>query len=680
MSTIATPTELELVIERVRLLTALRFAWLAERSVDHEGRRRGDDEVNLGDLDHPADEADWRHQMAPKEVGERLAEVDELLKAETIADRPARLRVLTHMFGLSPIEVDIVHACVAASLDPGLARQFAALHHDTTLRAPSEPVVARVFSHGRTPLWTAESPLRTWSIVAESDTDAGPSTLRLDPHILAWLHGVDELHTDLVGRAAIHPPENPLEAWHFAEVAERFRPSAPNEAVDPLRFCIRGPMGSGRRTFAACVAEQLGLPLLVVDADRVEPAAWPRTFHLAQRQAFLDGCALAFVGDATIEQPWPIRGALFPVQFVIAGRGDHPVPAPELRDEGVDIAGPTVAERHELWARYCPGSVDWPEPGRSDVVERPHTVVGDIGRVGRRAPESPEEAAALLRSMTSGRVGTLVVSLETPYAMDDLVVPDRERALLDTLLFEARDRRTLWESPGAHRMLGSPGVVALFAGEPGLGKTMAAQIVAAELGLELLRVNAAETISKYIGETSKNLDLLLRQTQDLDVVLLFDEADTMFSRRTDVKDAHDRFANTDTNFLLQAIEQYPGIAILATNRRDQIDDAFTRRVRYIVEFPRPDAPARLELWTKMLGAVAGPKTTGRLGPTLAALADHVDTTGAEIKHAVLNATFIARRIGAQIGPDQLLLGLDQELAKEGRSLSERERSRMLAHA
>jgi len=554
------------------------------------------------------------------------------------------------------------------------------LHHDPALRAPSEPVVARVFGHGRTPLWTAESPLRIWMIVEETPIDAGPAVLGIDPQILAWLHGVDELNSELVGVVSVQPAEQPLSAWPVDEVTDRFRPSSPTGAVDPVRFTVRGPAGSGRRTFAACVADRLGLPLLVIDADRVDPARWTRTFHLAQRQAFLDRCALGFVGPMAIEQPWPVRSALFPIQFLIAARNEHPISAPELSDEGIDLPGPTMAERHELWTRYCPESAGWDEPGRGDVIERPNTVIGDIGRVGQRTPASSSEAAALLRSFNSGRVGTLAVALETPYSMTDLVVPPRERALLDALLFEARDRRNLWESADARRMFGTSGVVALFAGGPGLGKTMAAQVVAAELGLELLRVNAAETISKYVGETSKNLDQLLRRAQDLDVVLLFDEADTMFSRRTEVKDAHDRFANTDTNFLLQAIERYPGIAILATNRRDQIDDAFTRRLRYVIEFPRPDAAARFELWQNVIDGLEGADVTSSLVPTLRALADHIETTGAEIKHSALNATFIARRTNCRVGVDELLGGLDQELAKEGRSLSERERTRMMSDA
>ena len=161
-----------------------------------------------------------------------------------------------------------------------------------------------------------------------------------------------------------------------------------------------------------------------------------------------------------------------------------------------------------------------------------------------------------------------------------------------------------------------------------------------------------------------------------DAVLLFDEADALFSRRTEVKDAHDRYANTDTNHLLQAVESYGGVALLATNRKSNIDAAFLRRLRYVLDFPKPGAEERAELWRRLVAELAGDEAARRLSPGLGRLAESIEVTGAQIKFAVLTALFAARRDNAPVGMPHLLRGLERELIKEGRALSERDRERL----
>src|SRR5262249_34306246 len=167
---------------------------------------------------------------------------------------------------------------------------------------------------------------------------------------------------------------------------------------------------------------------------------------------------------------------------------------------------------------------------------------------------------------------------------DDLVVPERVPEALEDFAFEARDRVTFWESPCAQRLFPrGTGLVALFGGPPGTGKTMAAQVIAAALELDLFRIDLAPVVSKYIGETAKHLGQIFARAARMNAVLLFDEADALFSKRTEVKDAHDRYANADTSYLLQLLEEYRGIVILATNKKQNIDPAFIRRVRYVFE-------------------------------------------------------------------------------------------------
>ncbi|MDL1901450.1 ATP-binding protein, partial [Anaerolineae bacterium CFX9] len=262
---------------------------------------------------------------------------------------------------------------------------------------------------------------------------------------------------------------------------------------------------------------------------------------------------------------------------------------------------------------------------------------------------------------------------------DDLVVSESLRDQLRDYVYEARERAALWEQHAEARRLfpQGRGLAALFSGPPGTGKTMAAQVIAAELGLELFRIDLSTVISKYVGETAYNLQKILVRAKDMDAVLFFDEADALYARRTEVRDAHDRYANTDTNHLLQAIEAYDGLAILATNRKSAIDPAFLRRLRYVMEFSKPDAGQRWELWLRMIGALAGEDALRPLQPVIEKFAAELELTGAQIKFAVLSALFTARREERPLSTEHLLRGLDRELSKEGRALNERERARLL---
>nr|WP_276603085.1 ATP-binding protein [Nannocystis pusilla] len=214
----------------------------------------------------------------------------------------------------------------------------------------------------------------------------------------------------------------------------------------------------------------------------------------------------------------------------------------------------------------------------------------------------------------------------------------------------------------------------MFTGPAGTGKTMAAQVLAAQLGQDLVRIDLATIVSKYIGETAKNLRKIFSVAAGMSAVLLFDEADALFARRTDVRDSHDRHANSDTNYLLQLLEDFAGVAVLASNKKANIDPAFIRRIRHVLEFPRPDAAARRQIWQQVLselGAEVSPAALDTLGG--------VDLSGAQIKNAVLAATFVARSEKRPLGVGQLVRGLERELDKDGRALERRDRERLVVH-
>ena len=205
---------------------------------------------------------------------------------------------------------------------------------------------------------------------------------------------------------------------------------------------------------------------------------------------------------------------------------------------------------------------------------------------------------------------------------------------------------------------------------------MAAQVIAADLELDLFRVDLSSVVSKYVGETSQNLERILSRAENMDIVLFFDEADALFGKRTEIKDAHDRFANTDTNYLLQAIENYAGIVLLASNKKANIEPAFIRRLRYVLEFSPPDENQRFTIWDQIIAELTDPKTARGLESQLRTLAKEVSLTGAQIKFSILAAVFVARKEGEPLNTRHLLRGLKRELLKEGRSLSEREMEKL----
>jgi SpoVK/Ycf46/Vps4 family AAA+-type ATPase len=257
------------------------------------------------------------------------------------------------------------------------------------------------------------------------------------------------------------------------------------------------------------------------------------------------------------------------------------------------------------------------------------------------------------------------------------MLPTALHRVLDHFLFEAKERVRFWENPSASRLFPrGRALVAMMTGPPGTGKTMAAQVIASELGLDLFRIDLASSLSKYIGETAKNLARIFARAAEMNAVLLFDEADALFSKRTDVQDAHDRYANTDTNYLLQLIEDFDGIALLASNRKSNIDSAFVRRIRYVMDFQNPEAGERLQIWRRLTNELVGADREAELGPLLRRIAEQVELTGAQIKLALLGAVFGARQARQPLSLGHLYLGIEREMTKAGRDLGPKARERI----
>jgi SpoVK/Ycf46/Vps4 family AAA+-type ATPase len=319
------------------------------------------------------------------------------------------------------------------------------------------------------------------------------------------------------------------------------------------------------------------------------------------------------------------------------------------------------AQRSRLWQQYTR------EPLPAAVSEwnlRP----AEIRAAARVANAGPEAMLTACRRMLHHDPGELFSTLSCPYTWDDIVLAPTVRQQLEELSAQARLRGPVLEEWGFERLCPmGRGISALFAGASGTGKTMAAQVLARDLDRELLRVDLAEVVNKYIGETEKRMKRVFEVCERAAVVLFFDEADALFGQRTQVKDAHDRYANIQIDYLLQRMEQFDGIAILATNRKNDLDAAFLRRLRFIVDFQPPAPQERLLLWRLALAerSPAGENLLHSID--WAWLAENLIMTGADIKATALAAAFLARADGSPIRMEHLLHAAKREMTKHGTS-------------
>jgi replication-associated recombination protein RarA len=673
---------LELILVRIRLYARRRIAWL-RKLWQEEGNPGGAMAVTHAEIDacldyrdSPGAEMNWyvsEEQIVP--LNREIEKIENLIAS----DENSRFTFLHKVFGLSREESDLFQLCLAVKLDPSLGRLYAYLHDHAARGYATEELALRLFGYGHSSIWLPDSSLAKWEIIHEKETASGePAKLKCDRFIVHWLLRHDTMDEFLVAVARFYPALPPLQNWPVESTVKQLERLV-NQGSRPVRVILSGPEGDGRKTIAAIICSCFNMRLLAINTDNTEN--WQGLFLHAQRQALLDRCGIAWYGADVLEKTWPLNIQYVPLQFVICEPKQKPKPSGEINEFSVELPPLTFSEQQDLIKKYLPVSATWEKKRLNLLVSQHRLNIGDIVKMMDKDVQTPDEANVSIKESTHTKLGTLALVMECPFNWDDLVVPEFLRDSLEDFVFEARERKIFWEQENARRLFPQGrGLIGLFTGSPGTGKTMAAQVIAAQLSLDLFRIDLSSVVSKYVGETSQNLERILSRAEHMDIVLLFDEADALFGKRTEVKDAHDRFANTDTNYLLQAIENYQGIAILASNKKENIDNAFIRRLRYVLEFPKPDARQREQIWLKILDKLLTDKNRPVLNGQVKNLAGNVELTGAQIKFSVLSALFAAKRDKKLLEMKHLVRGMERELMKEGRALSNREREKLMEHA
>jgi SpoVK/Ycf46/Vps4 family AAA+-type ATPase len=612
-----------------------------------------------------------------------------------------RLVRLAQTFGLSAFDTDAIVIALAPQLDRRYERFYGYLHDDLTQKHPTVDLVlnllcpqldTRIAARSR---FARSAPLCRFELLRLLD-DFGAralplvaKSLLLDPRIADYLLGEDHVDARLDGYVSCRDPQA-LQALPAATAEQLSRLSSwmansPEEGHAPIVY-FHNRQGGGQEVLAQAWCAQQGCRLLAVSTRRLRDLKvdeFATLVNLVNRESLLQG-AVVYWDEITwlLDDAQQTRRELF-----VTALAEHPgvtllsgnavwEPAHWQRGRGflrMEVPLPDYAQRVQHWKMALPDA----ELGLEAVAAKFRFSDEQIDNAAviaravaqRRDPASGRvcdaDVYAACRLQSSRKLAALAQPITPHYAWNDIVLPPEQLEQLRAICHHVAHRDLVYDVWGFDKKLAmGKGLNALFAGPPGTGKTMAADIMAHELGLDLYKIDLSTVVSKYIGETEKNLSSIFADARSSNAILFFDEADALFGKRSEVRDAHDRYANIETSYLLQKMEEYDGIVILASNYRKNMDDAFVRRLHFIVEFPFPKAEERRRIWQGIW-----PDNAPRGADLdLDALAERIEVAGGNIRNIVLASAFLAAAEDDVVQMKHLLQATQREYRKMGKVL------------
>jgi hypothetical protein len=609
-------------------------------------------------------------------LADRLrAAVDRRRDAARAAGVALPLDVLAARCGLDDLERALLLIALAPDVDARFARLYGYLHDDLTRGAASVDLALGLLAGdlpGRAALRARlrpSAPLRRDGLLEPGDDALRLSAeLRAAGRVLAAVHGDDELDPRLAHAARVVDPRVRGAAalgWSPGQAEQARRLAARGG-----RLHLRGPAGAGDRLAAEELAGLRGDALLVVDGPALAAEGPARLAELAlalRREARLRGAAVLWTAaDPLLADPAARRSVLDVLGHDVCAMfsGTEPWPGddePPTLELGRPLAPAAV------WAAAL-AEAGAAVPPASQLAALVRAIPLGAGQIHAAAAARPADLHAAARAHSGRDLGALATRLEVRRGWDDLVLPGEPSALLRELVARVRLRDRVLDGWGlAGQVAGGRGVVALMCGPSGTGKTLAAGVLASELELDCYQIDLSTVVSKYIGETEKHLARLFAEAERTGAVLLFDEADALFGRRTGVQDAHDRYANLEVSYLLQRIDRYDGVVLLATNLRKNMDDAFVRRTHFVVEFPFPGPRERAAIWQRLL------PPSLPLAPDVDPewLAERFDLAGGHLRNIAVAAAFLAAADGGPLGREHLLRAARREYQNIGKVVDPR---------
>lgn len=593
---------------------------------------------------------------------------------------------LARAFDLSLAEIDLLLIALAPELEASYETLYAYLQNDVTRRRPSVDLALNLICRTEREklqarqLFTPTAPLLRHRLLelGEETHDRAPSllrkTLRPEEAVIRFL-----VQSNPASAPESLPIATPALSAALQETLQNLAAALSATTATDIVIRFVGSHVNVQRAAAAALAGYLRQPLLYATLSPTEDATAQLALH--RRDAALQQALLAVEltapsdGDTTRQQAeaalWRgLQAMQTPVLLFGPGVALKEIPA-QIKLWQVSLADPGFTARRQSWEAVLNGRAATVDTARlADTFQFSGGRIQQTcelaqGLASLRAATTPNTQDMLDagRILTTPNLGHYAQAITPRYEWDDLILPAERTQQLRRVAAWMKYRRQVHHTWGfEQKLVRGKGLNALFTGPSGTGKTMAAEVLAKELSLDLYQIDLSSVVSKYIGETEKNLEVIFREAQQSQVILFFDEADALFGKRTEVKDAHDRYANIEVNFLLQRVEQYEGIVILATNLQRNLDEAFLRRLHEVVEFPLPDDELRQRIWRKHL-------------PTQAPQAEDIDFnflarqfkfTGGSIKNVTLTAAFLAAEAGRPIGMRHLILAVKAELQKQGK--------------
>ncbi len=594
------------------------------------------------------------------------------------------LDILCGAFGLSHFEHDILLLSAAMELDSQVAGLCAEASADLNRPWPSFGLALAALQGGHWSALSPGAPLRSWRLVeVNAEASLTQSQLRIDERILHYLTGVecpDARLRGLIEPVSASESQLAASAQDIVSLAVGiWRQAKAGGNLPAIQLC--GSDVVGQRAIAAAACGAFGMDLNVAYARSLphHPAdleavirLWCREAKLGTGGLFLDchdddGPDAAAIEQAVCRWVEDVQGLL----IIGAPRRRR---ATRRSVATFDVPAASRSEQRAAWALA--------------LGEAPDDFINSLAQQFRLTPTAIEETATLWQAARHAKsspvevqrdlwracrvrarpgLDSLADRVESAIAWGDLVLPERETQTLTQMAAHLRHRGRVYDEWGfAAKGSRGLGLSALFAGPSGVGKTMAAEVLANALDLDLYRIDLSQVVNKFIGETEKNLGRLFDAAEDGGSILLFDEADALFGRRSEVKDSHDRYANLEVSYLLQRMEAYHGLAILTTNMKGALDTAFLRRLRFVVQFPFPDADQRAEIWRRVFPSAAPTE-----GLDLHKLS-RLSVTGGNIRNIALNAAFLAAGEGAPVRMVHILDAARGECAKIEKPISEAE--------
>lgn len=660
---------------------------------------------------HQADSLSQSDNSAMMSLAESLKQLETEITAREKESRNhglvLRLYELSRLFHLSRFDIDTLLICILPELDLKYQKLYAYLQDDVTKKSPTVDLVLHLLCEsfdGRLKArqaFSLEAPLIQYHLLHLYDDHTQRKTpllakfLQIDERIAAYLLGSDQIDSHLLSFAHLRHPQSKLRdvilpddiKHRLVQLADYLKEAAP--------ICyFQGTYGVGKQTTAETICYELGVPLLSIEVSRMLAANIPLELSvpLIFREGRLQNAAL-YLNDYDIllsdekESQSSYESVIHELEsyprwvFLAGERGWQPRGVLDTKPFiNVEFSIPTYSARSRLWERHWHnGTPLAADADLGDLASKFRLSGGQIGDAAAMARSlalwrDPENGLVTNRDLYSAcrkqagqKLNTLAHQIHPQYDWDDIILPrDQNEQLLEICSY-VKHHHTVYSDWGFGRKVSrGKGLNILFAGPSGTGKTMAADIMANELGLDLYKIDLSAIVSKYIGETEKNLDRIFREGQNSNAILFFDEADALFGKRSEVRDSHDRYANIEVAYLLQKMEVYDGVVILATNLRKNMDEAFARRMHFSVEFPIPEETDRYRIWQGIF-----PKEAPlRNDVDLTFMARQFKITGGNIKNIALSSAFLAAEDGGSITMETLIRGTKREYQKMGKLCTE----------